>query len=68
MLDILHCWSLIINQFLKFKSTKNIDLNSKDRYGLTQFMKACINGHNDVVKSNLQQLILCDLTKKFKPI
>ena len=27
-----------------------IDLNAKDGLGLTPFMKACINGHKEVVK------------------
>ena len=28
----------------------SIDINAKDSIGLTTFMKACINGHKEVVK------------------
>ena len=29
---------------------KNIYFNAKDSLGWTQLLKACINGHNEVVK------------------
>ena len=41
-----------------------INSNSKDRYGLTQFMKACINGHNDVVQLIFANVISCKQPKK----
>ena len=42
----------------------NIDLNSKDRSGWTQFMKACINGHNDTVQLIFANVISCKQPKK----
>ena len=33
-----------------------IDLNAKDGLGLTPFMKACINGHKEVVKLLFENL------------
>ena len=33
-------------------NSKNIDLNGKDTCGKTLFIKACINGHKDVVRIN----------------
>ena len=32
-----------------------IDFDAKDSLGFTQFMKACINGHNEVVKSLIKR-------------
>ena len=42
----------------------NIDLNSKDRSGWTQFMKACINGHTDVIKSTNPLILKFLMDKK----
>ena len=33
---------------------KNIDFNAKDSLGWTQLLKACINGHNEVVKLRIK--------------
>ena len=37
---------------------KDFDLNDLDTCGMTPFMNACINGHNDVVK-----FLLCIVPK-----
>ena len=44
--------------------TKIIDLNTRDSLGRTQFMKACINGHNDTVQLIFANVISCKQPKK----
>ena len=42
----------------------NIDLNTKDIHGWTPFMKACINGHTDVIKSTNPLILKFLMDKK----
>ena len=38
----------------KVSDEENIDFHAKDNLGWTQFIKACINGHKEIIKSLLE--------------
>lgn len=44
----------VLKNLQKVSDEENIDFHAKDNLGWTQFIKACINGHKEIIKSLLE--------------